>query len=186
MVKAIIFDYFGVVSSDEYWEFVDADKDVTSEFLSVANKVNLGKIHWQDFVQVVADKSNKSFEEVKAMYAEEQINPAILAFVQELHNKYKTGLITNAHHEFLEPIFDKTNLDSVFDAIIISSKVGIIKPDPRIYQLLLENLNVKAEETVFIDDIERNIAGAEAVGMNGLLYHNLERLKVELNRLLGH
>lgn len=184
MIKAIIFDYFGVVSSDEYWDFVGSDKDLTTEWLNLANKVNLGKLTWQEFLQGLAEETHKPLEEIKRVYEQEKINPRVLAFAQELHAHYKTGLLSNAHHDFLEPIVKHAHLDEVFDAIVISSRVGVVKPDARIFELILDKLGVSAEEALFIDDIERNVAGGEAVGIKGIHYQSLDQLKRDLGRLL--
>lgn len=184
MIKAVIFDFFGVISSDEYWNLVKADKNVTSDFLNMANRVNLGKLHWRDFITMVADKTNQSFEQVKQLYAKERINPGVMALVKELHGSYKTGLITNAHHEFLEPIIKQTKLDEVFDSIVISSKVGYIKPDKQIFSIALTQLGTKPEQTIFIDDIERNVIGAADLGLKAIHYINLETLKTELSTRL--
>lgn len=184
MIKAVIFDYFGVISSDEYWNLVKADKNLSSDFLNIANRVNLGKLHWRDFIQMVADKTSQSFPEVEAMYSSERINPEIVALIKGLRENYKTGMITNAHHEFLEPILEKTGLNDIFDSIVISSKAGYIKPDQQIFDIALSELGVAPPEAVFIDDISRNAAGAEQAGIKAIHYQSLEQLKAELNQLL--
>lgn len=184
-IKAVIFDYFGVISSDEYWNLVKTDKDVSSDFLDLANKVNLGSVHWKDFIQTIANKTGQTFSEVKAMYAAEQINPVIVALAKQLHSSYRTGIITNAHHEFLEPIIAKTHLHDVFDIIVISSRVGVIKPDARIFNIALKQLGVRPEETIFIDDIKSNVAGAESVGIHGIHYQNLNKLEEDLERMIA-
>lgn len=184
MIKAVIFDYFGVISSDEYWNLVKTDKDITSDWLNVANRVNLGKLHWRDFMQTVADKTNQTYEQVQNLYSSESLNPEVLALAKELHQEYQTGIITNAHHEFLEPIMQKANLKDIFDVIVISSREGVIKPDARIFEITLERLGRAPDEVVFIDDIERNIVGAKAVGLKAIHYQSFEQLKMELRDLL--
>ena len=185
MIKAVIFDYFGVISSDEYWNMVKTDKSVTSDFLNIANRVNLGKLHWKDFVQTIAEKTGQTFEQVESMYANEKINPQILALAQELKNRYKTAILTNAHHEFLEPILKKTGIGDLFDATIISSRVGVIKPDSKIFQITLKTLGVGPQEAVFIDDITRNVVGAEEAGLYAIHYRDMGSLKIALSKLLG-
>lgn len=180
MIRAVIFDYFGVISSDEYWNLVKADKSVSSDFLNIANRVNLGKLHWRDFIRTVADRTGQQFEQVERMYAKERINPAVLALAQELHATYKTGIITNAHHEFLEPIVAQAGLEGIFDSIIISSRVGYIKPDRRIFDIALSELSVEPAETVFIDDIERNADAAANLGFKTIHYRSIDQLRREL------
>lgn len=177
MIKAIIFDYFGVVSSDEYWDYVGADKNVTSDYLNLANRVNLGKLHWREFIEELAKKVGKPVEEIKQVYEAEKINPQVLALAAELHKTYKTALLSNASSEFLEPIIKQAHLNEVFDVIVISSKVGFIKPDPRIFEYTLDQLGVEPSQAILIDDIEHNVQGATALGMEGILYRDLPSLK---------
>ena len=56
------------------------------------------------------------------------------------------------------------------DGMVISGREKLLKPDPRIYHCLLDRYGLKAEESVFIDDTPRNIDGARAVGMRGIVY----------------
>ena len=60
----------------------------------------------------------------------------------------------------------------------------IIKPDARLYRILLDRYGLKAEECVFTDDNPANIAGAEAVGIKGILFKNEKQLRAELEAVL--
>jgi len=115
-----------------------------------------------------------------------QIDLGLITYIDELHKKYKTALLTNGHFEFLEPRLEETQLDSVFDKIVISSRLGLVKPDPRIYAYMLNELGVKADEAVFIDDIGRNVQGAEAAGMHTILYESFRQFKRDLEILLAN
>jgi 2-haloacid dehalogenase len=72
---------------------------------------------------------------------------------------------------------------SWFDGIVISGQINLIKPDPRIYQHLLETHALTAESTVFIDDAPHNVAGATAVGIHGLHFTDPARLRRDLVEL---
>lgn len=188
MIKAVIFDYFGVICSDYYWSLANKDNndwENNAEFLNLANRVNLGSIHWQEFITYVANKVNKKPSEVENMYQKEGINPRVITLIKQLQKHgYKTGLLTNAHHEFLVPVLKSTGIDHLFNAVIISSKVGLIKPDLRIFELMLEKLNIRPDETIFIDDIIRNVEAANNIGIKGIHYQNYQQLKIELDKLL--
>ena len=67
-----------------------------------------------------------------------------------------------------------------FDAIVISGKLKLIKPDPRIYQHLLDTHRLTANETVFIDDAPHNVAGAAAVGIHALHFTDPATLRGDL------
>ncbi len=69
------------------------------------------------------------------------------------------------------------------DGGILSYREKVIKPDPAIYNLLLERYGLKAEECVFLDDTEKNIKGAHGVGMHGIVVKNREQAIEELRKL---
>lgn len=70
-----------------------------------------------------------------------------------------------------------------FETIVISGEVGICKPDPRIYEHLLERTGFRAGSTAFIDDSAANVAAAAALGMAGLLFQDPETLRADLRDL---
>ena len=95
----------------------------------------------------------------------------------------KTGLISNSWGEGLA--YDQSLLDELFDAVVISGDVGMHKPEPEIFHLGADKIGVPPDECVFVDDLKENIAGAEAVGMAGVLHRGSDRTLPELERLLG-
>jgi len=60
-------------------------------------------------------------------------------------------------------------VDDLFDAVVDSCHAGVRKPDPRIYRLALDAVDVDAEAAVFVDDHPANVAAAEALGMHGIV-----------------
>ena len=70
-----------------------------------------------------------------------------------------------------------------FDGIVISGEFGAAKPDPRIYAHLLERYGLRAEATVFIDDVPANIAAATAAGMHAILFTDPDALRASLRDL---
>lgn len=81
-----------------------------------------------------------------------------------------TGLVTNNVAEFREFWRPLLPLDELFDVVIDSSEVGMRKPDPRIYHLVLEQLGgIAPERSVFLDDFEGNVIAAREVGMHGIV-----------------
>jgi putative hydrolase of the HAD superfamily len=93
----------------------------------------------------------------------------------------KTGLISNS---WGLGIYDRAPTD-LFDAAVISTDVGLHKPQPEIYLLACERLAVEPNEAVFVDDLRENCAGAEAVGMTALLHRDPEETVARLEELLG-
>jgi putative hydrolase of the HAD superfamily len=73
-------------------------------------------------------------------------------------------------------------LFSLFDGLVFSGPIGIVKPDRKIFEHLLKLYNLKAEECIFIDDSLKNVVGAENVGIKGYLFDgDADKLRKELN-----
>lgn len=97
----------------------------------------------------------------------------ILTWLKE--HGYKVGLLSNWSHE-VPAVWDSVPLSRLFDAAVFSSKVGMLKPDPHIYLLAAEKLEVKPEECLYIGDgASRELAGAAAVGMHPVLLDNKDK-----------
>jgi putative hydrolase of the HAD superfamily len=93
----------------------------------------------------------------------------------------RTGLITNS---WGLGIYERAPMD-LFDATVISGDVGMHKPQPEIYRLASQRLGVEPGEAVFVDDLRENVAGAEAIGMAGVLHRDSAATITELEALLG-
>ena len=98
----------------------------------------------------------------------------------------RTALVTNNVREFGDGWRSLVPVDELFDVVIDSSHAGVRKPDPRIFRLALDALDVTPEQSLFLDDFPGNIAAAGALGMRGILV-GTDRLAAiaELDTLLG-
>ncbi|GAA4062653.1 HAD family hydrolase [Nonomuraea soli] len=92
----------------------------------------------------------------------------------------KTCLLSNSWGNS----YPREGWDELFDAIVISGEVGMRKPEPRIFHHALDLIGLRPDECAFIDDIEANIAAAEALGINGILHKDAATTIAELERLL--
>lgn len=185
MIKAVVFDFFGVICSDQYWQYVKTDRQTESVYRDYADEVNLGEISWTDFVAKIADATHTSAEEVKEMYRSERIDPRMVNLISDLHESYKTGLITNAHHEFIDPLLEKSHLRKYLDSVVVSSRVGVVKPNPAIFEQCLEDLGVEPHEAVYFDDLDRHVASAAALGMYAIRFDNFNQAHKELQEILS-
>lgn len=107
----------------------------------------------------------------------------LLDFIKKLRENHKLGIITNysatGYEHYVAPVKD------YFDDIIVSSHVGLAKPQPEIYLLAAQRLGVGPRECVYIDDHDFRTHGAEQAGMKGIVYKNFEQMKKELKSLLA-
>jgi len=100
---------------------------------------------------------------------------------------YRTALLTNVSRDAEAMWRGLIPVDDLFDVVIDSSRVGLRKPDARIYQLACERLGVQADECLFIDDLACNVEAAQALGMETI--QCLDPMVVAdqvVQRLLGH
>ena len=109
-----------------------------------------------------------------------------VALMRELKKDYPVYALTNWSAETMvwaQPMF--TFLDE-FDGMVVSGKEKVKKPDPRIFQILLERYELTAEECLFIDDNQRNVAAARALGFQCIHHIPGSDLKVALVEVLSH
>ena len=85
--------------------------------------------------------------------------PDAIPVLKALKGRYKLGVISNAYPSMLNAL-ERTGLAPFMDSITISAYVGVGKPHPLIYQAALDSLQVQADESVFVDDLEENVSAA--------------------------
>jgi epoxide hydrolase-like predicted phosphatase len=93
----------------------------------------------------------------------------------------KTGLISNS---WGTGIYERAPME-IFDAVVISGDVGLHKPQPEIYRLACERLEIEPADVVFVDDLRENCEGAEAVGMTAVLHRGADETLPRLEQLFG-
>lgn len=109
-----------------------------------------------------------------------ELYPEVVPVLEELSKNYELAVISNAMPS-MNQVFSRLGIRHYFKSIILSAFVYTEKPDPAIYQKALDCLDVKGEESVFIDDIMINIDGA---GRFGIKAFHLDRSKTDLALLL--
>lgn len=119
-------------------------------------------------------------------WAGEQLNGELVQFIQSLRPRYKIGIISNAWSEARFFHNEKFKLNTWIDVAIYSAEVKLVKPDPRIYQLALAQLNVRAHESVFVDDMLVNVEAARGLGMKGVQFKNTEQAINEIKEILDY
>ncbi|MDH4219012.1 MAG: HAD family phosphatase [Candidatus Aminicenantes bacterium] len=108
------------------------------------------------------------------------LNPPVLDILTRLKGRHKLLLLSNTDVErfgFIRKTFPEV---LIFDEYVLSFEVGFLKPHPQIYQEALKKAKARAEECVFIDDLEENIEGARNVGLDTILYGPQTDLEAEL------
>ena len=91
-----------------------------------------------------------------------------LSVIPDLKRKYKLAIVSDAWPSLLD-VYEKNNMTSYFDSVVISSFIGTSKPNSKMYDTALRELSVKPAEAVFIDDSFKNCMGALSLGINAVL-----------------
>lgn len=92
--------------------------------------------------------------------------PTVKPALEQMQKKYRLGIVSNAQEAFTMPELGLYDLTRFFETVVLSSEVGVKKPNSRIFTRALSNLNVKPAEAVFVgNDLSADIAGASRLGM---------------------
>ena len=111
-------------------------------------------------------------------------NKVLLTYIRaKLKPKHKIGIISNSIGDWTSEILAQDI--ELFDDVVLSYKVGVTKPNPAIYEMSLKNLGVRADESIFVEDIESYCEAAREMGMQSIHYGNFEQMESELEPLLS-
>lgn len=141
--------------------------------------------HWQAVAAALRLPRPEADKVVDEFFAGDRADQNLLDFLRGLRPERKVGLISNAWSG-LRAFITRQGFADVFDYMVVSAEVGLMKPDPRIYLLALDELGAAPEESVFIDDVLANVEAARAVGMAGIHFTQPESALEELKQLLNH
>ena len=201
-IRAVIFDWGGVMerSPDETyvagWERrLALEPGTLPEVLwgKAWRQLEVGAITNDDFRQHIADRLGLPDAEaagrfVKEFYTDDRFNPETVAAARALRGRYKVALLTNAWSGQDDLIREQFGLDvhTEFDVYVNSAYVGLRKPDPVIFHLTLDQLDVAPQQAIFLDDNLRNVDAARALGIHTVQFVDPVTSLAELEALLGH
>jgi HAD superfamily hydrolase (TIGR01509 family) len=177
VIKAIIFDCFGVIRIDPtimaYRQFggnTEKDHEFIEDVLyaSSTGKVSSVELFSQ---HLGIDKSKW----LNALQTASSFDDDLLTYIKALRPEYKVGLLTNIGKGGLSRWFDPDMLEVYFDVSVASGDIGYAKPEAQAYEIIADRLDVRTDECIMVDDRELNCAGARAVGMQAIEYHSLEQ-----------
>lgn len=186
-IKAIIFDCFGVLIKSGH-NLLRQDFPELSDLVNeLQAKSDLGVLGRSEFNQIVAEKTNLTPREIDVRYwGSNQYNYAVIDMAKNFRasGKYKTGLLSNISRDWMVNILTFFESEKMFDEIILSGDINIVKPDPQIFKLMADKLGLLPEECIMIDDVAANINGARLAGMHGVVFFSPEQAKDDINDIL--
>jgi putative hydrolase of the HAD superfamily len=208
-IEAVIWDFGGVITSSPFEAFnrFEAERGLPTDFIRKVNSTNPDTNAWALF-----ERSDISLDEFDKKFSDEaqtlggavtgrevvsllsgDIRPAMVTALKRCKEHFKVGCITNnvsagegagmaRSHEKAEAVSD---VMALFDHVIESSKIGMRKPDLRIYQLACETLQVDPAKSIYLDDLGINLKPAKALGMTTIKVLNGDQGLEDLESAVG-
>lgn len=189
MIRGIIFDCFGVLYVDAthhfYEQYIGEYERLRPQLSELNRAYDVGLLTQAQLNQQVADLSGLALDFVDShILGVHQRNQGLLDYAQSLRPTYEVGMLSNIGIDGMNSFFSSEEREQLFDAVVLSSDVRLIKPDPRIFELAAARLGLAPEECVMIDDVEANIVGAQEAGMQGIVYQSNEQAVRELKEIV--
>ncbi len=188
MIKAIIFDCFGVLTTDTWNAFLDMlpeEVDIQAA-REVHRAYDSGLISKQECNDQITEITGHVFTELEDMRMTVVKNNSLLTHIRRLKKKYKIGLLSNVGGNWVRDDFLTASEQQLFDAMTFSFEEGMNKPDPRIFTIVADKLAVQPKESIMVDDKQIYCEAARAVGMQAIWYRDFPQFKAELEAILSH
>ena len=210
MIKAVFWDFGGVITSSPFEAFNNFEKDnnLPVDFLRQVNSTNPNNNAWAKL-----ERSEVSLDEFDFLFEEEsgnlghavkgkeviallqgQVRPEMVKALQKIQGNLIQACLTNNIQSLKEETFEEGNVSvsgkhdvimELFDFVIESSKVNLRKPDPAFYKMACEKAKIEPSEAVFLDDLGINLKPAKILGMETIKVINSTDALQELQKLIS-
>jgi putative hydrolase of the HAD superfamily len=207
MVEAVIFDFGGVMTTSPFEAFArfERERGYPIDIIRRTNAANHLENAWAKFerAEIDLDMFDQLFaEESLALGGAEvrgrevlpllsgDLRPEMVEALRRIKAECKTGCITNnlpanAIGSLGGRSLYVAEVMALFDHVIESAKIGLRKPDPRIYQMMTEALGVSASDCVYLDDLGVNLKPAREMGMTTIKVVSASQAIIELEAATG-
>lgn len=199
MIKNIIFDFGGVLLDWNprylYKSYFNNDEEMEHFLADICNgEWNIKQDAGRPFAEAVKELQAKfpEYAEAIQMYDDDWEKmlkcelPESIDLLKELKSMgYGIYGLTNWSAEKIGCAFANYSFFSLFDGIVVSGVEKVVKPDRKIYEILLERYSLKPGECVFIDDNQDNVDMAKVLGINAIRFDNIGNVKEHLETLLN-
>ena len=198
-IKTVIWDMGGVILRSEDWTprrelamqyGMTLDEIHDFVFNSVSGKLaTLGKIeeeaHWRDIGGQLRISSETLKEFRDQFWQGDRLDQELADFIRSLKPTYTTALLSNAWTNARKVLTTGKPCIDAFHVSIFSCEVGLMKPDPTIYNLILRLCSTEPEEAIFVDDFIENIEAANQLGIHGILFKNARQAMTDVTAMLS-
>lgn len=197
MIRNVIFDIGQVLAEFRWREFIEElgyDKQINERIAKATvlspywNEVDLGVKSMPEIIELCVNLDKEIEQEIRNFFfdrsdlvREFEYSEALVRSIKE--EGYQVYLLSNYGEENFSYVKDVFKFMPLVDGGVISYEVKQIKPDPAIYHSLIEKYNLDPTESVFLDDLEKNIESAKAIGFKTILFKDVEQAKEDLREL---
>lgn len=186
MIRAVIFDCFGVLTTDKWRDFVaelpERQRIPASELNRAYGRAQIDK---QEFLRAIKELTGKQPQDIdKLIDNDDHKNARLLEYIKTLKPEHKIGLLSNVASNWIRDHFLSEEEQKLFDDILLSYEVRMTKPDPEIFELAAQRLGLEPNECVLVDDVEYYCSAAQTTGMKAVCYQDYKQAVGELNNLL--
>jgi 2-haloacid dehalogenase len=196
-IDTVVFDVGNVLVDWEpryLYRKIFASEEEMEEFLRDADILNWHQEQdrgrtLREGTELLVSRHPEYAREIEAFYDrwEEMFGgevPGSAGVLRELKERgYALHALTNYSSETFPLAREQYGFLQWFDEIVVSGEEGLVKPDPEIYELLIERTGLDPGTSVFVDDREDNVRTAEGLGFTGIVFRGAEELRAELGRL---
>lgn len=197
-IKALIFDMGGVLikTTDknprrklaESLNLTYSELDQLVYGSNSAISASLGEISERDHFMAVIHQLGLDSSEFSRFREEfwggDRLDEELVEFIRQQKANYQLAMLSNAMSDTRNWLELKYNFLHLFDVIYFSAEQRMAKPDPIYYERLLEELKIKAEESIFVDDFIENIHAAQELGMHAVHYRSTPQTIAEIKKFL--
>lgn len=186
MIKAVVLDIGGVLlrtedysgrqKLEQQYHLASGSSEDLVFHSEQAKASSIGKLKSQSVWENVAKQLYLSKKELEAFrfhfWSGDRLDQKIIEYIKGLRPKYITALLSNAWMDFRTVLSQEHGIEEgkTVDYILISSELGVAKPDPRIYHLLAEKIKCNFNQILFVDDFVENIKSAQDLGIQTIHY----------------
>ncbi len=198
MIQTVIFDLGGVLVRTENqdprrrlaekFRMTYEEMDTLVYGSPSSKQAGEGKISAEEHKQAVLKALDLPSDSFKAFGDEfwggDRLDIKLVEFISGLRGEYNTALLSNAWDDLRPLLVNFWKIDGIFDHIFISAELKLAKPDPRIYQHVIDELNSDPSTMVFVDDFIENVVAAREAGLNAIHFRSREQALIELAEYL--